>query len=80
MSERLIAARGILEAVGLPEEEVATWRAAAPALTGEFEPDTAAAVEYLSLGHALLGRLPERPRRSERERGQPEGWWDRCGS
>jgi len=63
----LIAARGILEAAGLPEEEVARWRAAAPAFSGAFEPDTAAAVEYLSLGEALLERLPERPRRSERE-------------
>ena len=57
----------MLEAVGLPEEEVATWRAAVPAPTGAFDPDTAAAVEYLSLGGALLRRLPERPRRSERE-------------
>jgi thioesterase DpgC len=57
----------MLEAVGLPEKEVAAWRAAVPAPTGAFEPDTAAAVDYLSLGGALLRRLPERPRRSERE-------------
>ena len=62
----------MLEAVGLPEEEVATWRAAVPAPTGAFEPDTAAAVEYLSLGGALLRRLPERPRRSEREQAAAE--------
>ena len=72
MSWRLIAARGILEAVGLPEEKVAAWRAAAPALTGAFDPDTAAAVEYLSLGEALLRRLPERPRRDQREQAAAE--------
>jgi len=72
LSWRLIAARGILEAGGLPEEEVAAWRAAAPVLTGAFEPDTAAAVEYLSLGEALLDRLPERPRRREREQAAAE--------
>ena len=72
MSWRLIAARGILEAVGLPEEEVAAWRAAAPALTGAFDPDTAAAVEYLTLGEALLRRLPERPRRDQREQAAAE--------
>ena len=72
MSGRLIAARGTLEAVGLPGEEVAAWRAAAPMLTGAFEPDRAAAVAYLSLGAALLRRLPERPRRNEREQAAAE--------
>jgi len=68
----LTAARGILEAVGLPEEEVAAWRAAAHEPTGAFEPDAAAAVGYLSAGEALLRRLPERPRRSEREQAAAE--------
>jgi thioesterase DpgC len=72
LSGRLIAARGTLEAVGLPGEEVAAWRAAAPMLTGAFEPDRAAAVAYLSLGAALLRRLPERPRRNEREQAAAE--------
>jgi (3,5-dihydroxyphenyl)acetyl-CoA 1,2-dioxygenase len=62
----------MLEAVGLPEEEVAAWGAATPALTGSFDPDTAAVVEYLGLGEALLRRLPERPRRSEREQAAAE--------
>jgi (3,5-dihydroxyphenyl)acetyl-CoA 1,2-dioxygenase len=62
----------MLEAVGLPEEEVAAWGAATPALTGSFDPDTAAVVEYLGRGEALLRRLPERPRRSEREQAAAE--------
>jgi thioesterase DpgC len=41
-------------------------------LTGAFEPDRAAAVAYLSLGAALLRRLPERPRRNEREQAAAE--------
>ncbi|MEA2419072.1 MAG: hypothetical protein QOE60_1278 [Thermoleophilaceae bacterium] len=41
--------------------------ASAPELSGAFEPDSAATSEYLVQGEELLSRLPERPRRNERE-------------
>jgi thioesterase DpgC len=63
----VVSAPGILEAAGLPEEEVAAWRAAAPAPAGPFEADAAAASEFLTMGEELLRRLPPRARRSERE-------------
>jgi thioesterase DpgC len=47
---------GILEAAGLPEAEVAAWQQVAG------EP-----LEFLRAGEALVGRLPERARRSEGE-------------
>jgi (3,5-dihydroxyphenyl)acetyl-CoA 1,2-dioxygenase len=72
LSVRLLAARGTLEGVGLPEEEVAAWQAAAPAVTGELSTDAAATTGYLGLGDGLLSRLPERARRSEREQAAAE--------
>jgi thioesterase DpgC len=63
----LVSAPGILEAAGLPEEGVAAWREAAPAPSGSFEADAAAASEFLTMGEELLGRLPPRPRRTDSE-------------
>jgi thioesterase DpgC len=65
-------AAGILEAAGLPEEEAAAWQGAAPVWSGSFDADAAAASEFLTAGEALLARLPERPRRDERERAAAE--------
>jgi thioesterase DpgC len=63
----VVSAPGILEAAGLPEEGVAAWQSAAPAPSGSFEADAAAASEFLLMGEELLRRLPPRPRRGERE-------------
>jgi (3,5-dihydroxyphenyl)acetyl-CoA 1,2-dioxygenase len=62
----LISAAGILEAAGLPEEEVAAWWPA-PAHSGSFEADARAASGFLTAGETLLRRLPARPARGERE-------------
>ena len=57
----------MLEAVGLPHEDIVAWRAAAPEPSDSFEADSAAASEFLTQGEALLHGLPIRPRRTERE-------------
>jgi thioesterase DpgC len=60
----------VLDAVGLPHEEAEAWQAAAataPEASGSFEADADAASAFLTRGEALLGRLPPRPRRTERE-------------
>ena len=43
MSSGLVTAEGILEAAGLPEEEVSAWRRVAPDWSGSFDVDTRAA-------------------------------------
>jgi (3,5-dihydroxyphenyl)acetyl-CoA 1,2-dioxygenase len=62
----VLSAPGILEAAGLPEEEVAGWRA--PELTGVFDADRQAATSFLAAGTALRERLPAPAHRSDRER------------
>jgi len=57
----------ILTGAGLPEEEVAIWRRAERVEFGSFPASLRAVSEYLSLGEALVARLPERPARSEGE-------------
>jgi thioesterase DpgC len=56
----------MLEAAGLPEEEVAAWRA--PELAGSFEEDWRAVAGFLAAGTALRERLPARAGREDRER------------
>jgi thioesterase DpgC len=67
---RVLSAPGILEAAGLPEEEVAAWRA--PELSGGFDVDSPAVGEFLTGGAALLERLPPPAKRDERERAAGE--------
>ena len=67
---RVLSAPGILEAAGLPGEEVAAWRA--PELSGAFDADSPAASEFLTSGTALLERLPPPAERDERERAAGE--------
>jgi (3,5-dihydroxyphenyl)acetyl-CoA 1,2-dioxygenase len=62
----VLSAPGILEAAGLPEEEVAAWRA--PELGGAFDEDWRAVGPFLATGTALRERLPARAQRDERER------------
>ena len=62
---RVLSAPGILEAAGLPEEEVAGWQSVE--LSRSFEADWRATGEFLTAGAALLARLPARPARDERE-------------
>jgi thioesterase DpgC len=63
-----------LAAGGLPPDEVTSWQGAAPSLpppahgaAADLDRDTAAAARYFALGEALLGRLPAKPARTERE-------------
>jgi thioesterase DpgC len=67
---RVLSAPGILEAAGLPGEDVVAWRA--PELSGAFDVDSAAVSEFLTRGSALLERLPPPPQRDERERAAGE--------
>jgi enoyl-CoA hydratase/carnithine racemase len=62
----VLSAPGILEAAGLPEEEVAAWQA--PELAGTLEEDWRAAASFLVAGTALRERLPARAGRKDRER------------
>jgi thioesterase DpgC len=61
----VLSAPGILEAAGLPEEEVAGWQSVD--LIRSFEADWRATGEFLTAGAALRARLPPRPARDERE-------------
>ena len=67
---RVLSAPGILEAAGLPEEEVAAWRAPEP--TGSLDDDARALGEFVTGGTGLLERLPGRAARDERERAAGE--------
>jgi hypothetical protein len=55
---RVLSAPGILEAAGLPGEEVAAWRA--PELSDALDEDSRALSEFVGDGSALLARLPQR--------------------
>jgi thioesterase DpgC len=64
--------RDVLQASGLSEADVAAWADAAPgsdaAASAEgFRAEARASASFLGQGGNLLGRLPERPRRDERE-------------
>jgi enoyl-CoA hydratase/carnithine racemase len=63
----------VLEAVGLPHEDIVAWQAAAPEPSGSFEADSTSASEFLTQGEALLHQLPIRPRRTEREQAAAGG-------
>ena len=67
---RVLSAPGILEAAGLPGEEVAAWRA--PELSGALDEDSRTLSEFVSNGSALLARLPQRAERDEPERAAGE--------
>jgi thioesterase DpgC len=74
MASEATAVPDVLTSVGLPEDELARWRAAEPVLpaagTGtpdDLPGDTDAAARYFARGDALLGRLPSKPDRDERE-------------
>jgi thioesterase DpgC len=66
----VLSAPGILEAAGLPEGEVAAWRA--PQLSGALDADSRALSAFDTGGTALLERLPPRAERDERERAAGE--------
>jgi enoyl-CoA hydratase/carnithine racemase len=67
---RVLSAPGILEAAGLPGEEVAAWRA--PELSDALDEDSRALSEFVGDGSALLARLPQRSARDEPERAAGE--------
>src|SRR5215470_7081655 len=64
----------LLEGVGLGREDVQTWSTSEPT----YEPpagwseDAARLSQYAQTGQALLGKLPSRPSRSEREQSAAE--------
>ncbi len=57
----------ILEAAGLAPSEVAAWRASEPDAAAGFEQAGAATSTHLALGDELLGRLPGRRERNDKE-------------
>ena len=63
----MLEADALLEAAGLPAAEVDAWRSSEPCPTDPFEAASAATCSHLVRGEELLGRLPERPDRSEAE-------------
>jgi thioesterase DpgC len=67
---RVVSAPAILEAAGLPGEEVAAWRA--PRRSGALDADAAELSRFAGAGAALLERLPPAGRRDERERAAAE--------
>ena len=74
MASEAATVPGVLTSAGLPEDELAQWRAAEPVLppagTGTADGlarDTGAAARFFARGDALLGRLPVKPDRNERE-------------
>ena len=67
---RVISAPGILEAAGLPDEEVTAWRA--PRLSGALDADATGLSRFVAAGAALLKRLPPPAGRDERGRAAGE--------
>jgi thioesterase DpgC len=74
MATDAAATLDVLAAAGLPLDDVKRWRSAAPTLPPpgqgtafDLDRDSAAASRYFALGDALLGRLPAKPARVERE-------------
>jgi thioesterase DpgC len=57
----------MLEAAGLSEHDVATWRSATPTTLGSFPAAARATCDFLTRGEELLRRLPARDARSETE-------------
>jgi thioesterase DpgC len=56
-----------LAADGLPENEVSSWLEEKPGETEDFPADCRTFSDYWARSTRLLGRLPQKPRRSERE-------------
>jgi thioesterase DpgC len=53
--------------VGLPDQDVATWRASVPAASGDLGLDSQKFSAYWSLADSLLERLPAKPKRTTQE-------------
>jgi thioesterase DpgC len=64
-----IAAKAIeeLRGAGLSGAEASQWQQAQPRLQGDFGPDAAASSRFFAASRALLGKLPAKPKRNERE-------------
>ncbi len=56
-----------LAAAGLPGDEVRSWLQEEPGETTDFTADRQKFSDYWARSTRLLGRLPAKPRRSERE-------------
>src|SRR5471032_662910 len=56
-----------LRSAGLSGAEASQWRQAQPHLLGDFGGDAAASSRFFAASRALLGKLPAKPKRSERE-------------
>src|SRR5436190_2434423 len=58
---------GPLIAAGLPEDEVTAWLREMPEKTSDFAADRTKFSDFWQISKRLAGRLPQKPRRSERE-------------